>query len=86
MRFINADYIRLHHRDRLEQLLQQFVPNPLPLLRPPLPFFPLILPFCHHGQMFVHYPAQSCGHLRQIFQVCYSVFHLGFCRWASAVN
>ena len=59
MRFVYADYVRPHHRDGLDQLVQQNISFPMPLISQPLIFFNLPLPFIHRVHVFVHYPEHS---------------------------
>ena len=74
MCLIYANYVRLHHRDGLDYLLQQLIPFSLPFFSQPLllfglslPFFGLSLPFfglslslIHSVHVFIQYP----GHCR----------------------
>ena len=75
MGFVYTDYIRLHHCDGLEQLLQQLIPLPLPFFGPALPFIGLPLSFIYRVHVFIHYPGHHCGHPCEALQAAYSVFH-----------
>ena len=82
MRFVYADYVRLHHRNGLYQLIQQCIPFPLSFFGLSLIFFGLSLiffglplPFIHRIHMLVHNPEHSHGQLREALQVAYPVFH-----------
>ena len=75
MRFVYMNYVRLHHCDSLDQLMQQRIPFPLPFFGLPLIFFNLPLPFVHRVDMFIHCSEHSHGQQRQALQAADSVLH-----------